>query len=583
MIKKTAMLLWIGLCWSNVALTMAPDDAILSKKREREEIQEEEDPVKKTLLQDALIANMLLELLDDGMRGDITSTEYELESLTQREWTYVDVADFVIKSWVENEGQDGWLRFMHQRYKWTHEHIAAYKGRLPHIRKYLDDGMPADFQIDKAFSLLHCAAAGGQIDMIKLLLEHGAKIDITANYTYVPRYREFECENGWTPLLIAAENGHVEAMQLLLDRGANIEAEDENCWTPLHIAAANGHVEAMRLLLDRGANIEAHNASHHDPDLEGLTPLGLVALIDYDTETPSDTSWTVEVMRLLLDRGANIEARCDRGYTPLHLAAWDCNVEALELLISRGSKIDVQNKSGYTALHIIARANVADQKLKCTAMKLLLEKRALINVQDEWGKTPLHDAAENSHAKVMDLLLDRGADIGIRDERGNRALSILAKNIGGSFGKKSRSAKRFISTLSKNAVCLPEKHNNFRDSLARIKTVLMVHQRGGNLLAALPKDVCLHILWHLYSVQDNSLVNILVERFREGRVATMPVSFRSLLADYLLCYTQDLLPKLITDAKCVTRSNGTLKALDLAKVIQEAPLRTAILARCGII
>ncbi|KAM6512088.1 hypothetical protein FALCPG4_017074 [Fusarium falciforme] len=150
-----------------------------------------------------------------------------------------------------------------------------------------------------------------------------------------------------TPLLWAAKNGHEAVVRLLLDRGARTEAADEDDWTPLLWAAAKGHVAIVRLLLDRGAHTEA-------ADRGGRTPLSYAALnglvivrrrqgwgahteaVDRGGRTP--LSYAAEkgretVVRLLLDRGAHIEA-ADKmwGRTPLWWAAANGHEAVVQLL-----------------------------------------------------------------------------------------------------------------------------------------------------------------------------------------------------------------------------------------------------------
>jgi ankyrin repeat protein len=62
-----------------------------------------------------------------------------------------------------------------------------------------------------------------------------------------------------TPLILAAENGHLEVCRLLLDWGAKVDTEGNDKQTALIKAALNGHLEVCRLLLDRGAKVDTHS------------------------------------------------------------------------------------------------------------------------------------------------------------------------------------------------------------------------------------------------------------------------------------------------------------------------------------
>lgn len=87
-------------------------------------------------------------------------------------------------------------------------------------------------------SPLMLAALGGQLDIVKRLIERDADVN----------------KPGWTPLHYAATRGHVEVMRLLLDKSAYIDAASPNGTTPLMMAAFYGTPTAVKLLLEAGAD-----------------------------------------------------------------------------------------------------------------------------------------------------------------------------------------------------------------------------------------------------------------------------------------------------------------------------------------
>ena len=95
-----------------------------------------------------------------------------------------------------------------------------------------------------------------------------------------------------------------------------MNARDKRGSTPLHLAAS--HVDVARLLVERGAEVNVGDES-------GYTPLHAAA-----------ASGSAEVARLLLERGADVSARDGRGFTPLHWASALCNVRVARLLLERG-------------------------------------------------------------------------------------------------------------------------------------------------------------------------------------------------------------------------------------------------------
>lgn len=92
------------------------------------------------------------------------------------------------------------------------------------------------------------AAFHGQLDVARLLVQHGAEIN----------------RAGWTPLHYAATNGHADLVRYLLDENAYIDAQSPNHTTPLMMAARHGHPEVVRLLVKAGADPTARNETGMD-------------------------------------------------------------------------------------------------------------------------------------------------------------------------------------------------------------------------------------------------------------------------------------------------------------------------------
>jgi len=134
----------------------------------------------------------------------------------------------------------------------------------------------------------------------------------------------------------------------------------------------------------------------------------------------------VELLELLLQRGAVVDKPNYDGMTPLHMTVWKGHKKAAELLIKAGANVNAQTRSsgsqntqvpeGSSPLHTAASYGF-------TALsELLLDNGAAINATDKGGKTPLHRAAENGQLQEIQLLLRKGADIEAKPESGSTPL-----------------------------------------------------------------------------------------------------------------------------------------------------------------
>jgi ankyrin repeat protein len=138
----------------------------------------------------------------------------------------------------------------------------------------------------------------------------------------------------------AAAIGDTDRLRALLDRDpALVNAWSPDGGQPLHFAAFFGRVDACRLLLDRGADVDEHARGFN-----GVAPINSAAAND---AKPNDVC--TEIVRLLLDAGADPEAAQGGGSTALHSAAFDRNAELARLLVERGLDPDRATDDGRTA------------------------------------------------------------------------------------------------------------------------------------------------------------------------------------------------------------------------------------------
>jgi len=125
----------------------------------------------------------------------------------------------------------------------------------------------------------------------------------------------------------------------------------------------------------------------------------------------------IAIVRLLLDYGADVNARNTLGHTPLRIATCIGEKYAMELLIGKGASLEAPDRAKReTPLHdAVARGDAQ-------IIELLLERGAYINAQNKDGETPLHIACKQGREDIATLLLAAGAEAGIADDHGNTPL-----------------------------------------------------------------------------------------------------------------------------------------------------------------
>lgn len=258
-------------------------------------------------------------------------------------------------------------------------------------------------------------------------------------------------------LLEAARKGDTESVRLLLEKGATIEAKDRDGSTPLALAAYFRHADTARLLLAKGADPVAGGLAGEDAlsraaQESNSTRTALILERGSDNKTSSDALLAMsesrplvvneekqdypvelafpddaEILRLLIEHGADIEARGEDGATPLIRAATFGQTGIVRDLLKHGANVAAKDNYGDTAL--IAAAcicAVIDMPDTLPSMKLLLENGADVNARNKVGATALMAAAGWGRTANIQLLIGKGAKIDIKDKNGDTALLISA-------------------------------------------------------------------------------------------------------------------------------------------------------------
>ena len=263
---------------------------------------------------------------------------------------------------------------------------ASAQANEARIREILaeDSSWTSQTDRDALRGALVKVATRKNLDLVRLLLEHGAEVNVR--------------KDGETPAVFkAAETGNTAIVSELLARRADTDWRNRNGQTALFAACMRGHVGVVKALLDAGADVDAR-------DREDRTALLALAAEKSDKVK-------IEVVCMLLGKGADVEVKDSIGRTPLLWAATNGNLRLVEALLSgsggleRKVNISASNNRGRTALHLAAESNHEEM------VKLLLANGADSRAVSDGGWTALHNAAQSGHAGATALLLASDADV----------------------------------------------------------------------------------------------------------------------------------------------------------------------------
>ena len=265
------------------------------------------------------------------------------------------------------------------------------------------------------------------VKMAKLLIESGVDVNCTD-------------DNGKTALHVAVEKSRKEMVVLLIQNGADANIEDDNGILAINeaISKADNRIkyELFKLLVET-TTIEKLNNS-------GTSPLYTACC-----------KGATECVRLLLEMGVDPNIFTEIGKEPL-IASIDGGFfgrntnqkEVVKMLIDAGADINLKSSYGNQAIHIAARHGSKE------IMSLLIKKGAdlnALNAERSDQLAPIHIATKNGHSEVFKLLVENGADIDLQTGKGTSCLDIAAKE-----GKKKMIE---LISLMKNRTILDIKAN----------------------------------------------------------------------------------------------------------------------------
>lgn len=334
---------------------------------------------------------------------------------------------------------------------------AFEKNHIKIVKILLEKGAKVDND------LLNIACAISNLDMVRLLVDHGANVNHVSKQTFVE-----------TPLLqcLMANKFNPEVFNFLLSKGADIDFKSEhfsvmsrvmylfesdqqaiistlkhskNKKSYLHMACEKSLFKVVKHLIDSGANPKMLTGDKKTL-IHSWVYKGDEKLLDY-----------------LLSKGIDIDAVDDNGLTALNFAVIHTHSPAFEILKNKGASITIADNYGNTCLHRFAEGYsdiyseddnfkkivndknksgetalmIACSKSKKNYVKYLLSIGADPNIPDNQGSYPIHKVVASGKIEILDELIKAKVDMNVADKDGNYPIHIAfnsgLRNISGTL------------------------------------------------------------------------------------------------------------------------------------------------------
>ena len=220
---------------------------------------------------------------------------------------------------------------------------------------------------------------------------------------------------GETPLFSAVRQGNSAMVKVLLENGAKISGKDRMQKTIWEVAVKRSNSEIIKILNEaKGKKLGLQNIQVSKlidkVKLDDVLEVEKLLQEGADIESQDSKGWTpliyansLEMVKLLIKYGANVNARAEHYLNPLFSAAYDGNLDKFKYLLKNGADIKLKMVDGASLL--MAAVSGGNKEL----IKDLIAKGVDINAKTHYGKTAIMLAKYKGEKKIIDMLVDAGA------------------------------------------------------------------------------------------------------------------------------------------------------------------------------
>jgi len=257
-------------------------------------------------------------LVDNGVKYDIRNEEGQTPLFYCRNATCVEEALALIDKGADVNARDN--------FNSVTLHDVAWRGTVPMAELLVEHGADVNAYDKLGRPPLMMAAWGDStnIDMVRYLILNGAEVN-------PPKFKDEETgcfENPTSPLHAASLHGSIEIARILVDNGARINVQNMNGETPLFIAASRGYTDYVRFLLEKGAFVNCKEKQMGRTELHAAVAKGYSEIVDMLLAAGANVALTDNFDKTALDYAFNHEF--DKiGYKLLVAGADDTNLNTL--------------------------------------------------------------------------------------------------------------------------------------------------------------------------------------------------------------------------------------------------------------
>ena len=278
---------------------------------------------------------------------------------------------------------------------------AVENNNIKKVQSYLEQGANCNALDSYDRTALINASVSGYNDIAKLLIEEGTDVNIRD-------------KAGATALMYTARDTNYEMVEFLLKNGADVNIRNTEGETALYYSIKHDSfgqenaIKILNLLIKYGADVNTKNDKG-------------TSLLDVSYRISESFDKNKEMFKILVENGFDLESRIkadrsDYDYTPLMISVYKKDYDMVKYLLDKGANPNTANNENKTALMIAIANNNFD------ISKLLIQQGANINTQDEYSYTALMRAAMIGSYEMVKFLLENGADANTKDNYGNTVL-----------------------------------------------------------------------------------------------------------------------------------------------------------------